>query len=128
MNQYFYQNSNQPHIQGGYGVFTAWVMLYRTPQDQPVKPKSIIKPFKIENNEITIYPNPARDQITVSGALDILFVVIYDIQGRELLKTLNNTNSSEFIINTSKLNKGVYFIKLVSGDLSDEKVEKLIIE
>ncbi|MEI6346690.1 MAG: T9SS type A sorting domain-containing protein [Bacteroidota bacterium] len=120
--------ANQQHIQGGYGVFTAWVMLYRSPQDQPVKPKSIIKSLGFQNNEITIYPNPAREQVTITGALDIAFAVIYDIQGRELLKTANTSSSSEFIINTSKLCKGVYFIKLVRSDLSDEKAEKLIIE
>ena len=127
MNYYINLCSNQPHTHGGYGIFTAWVMLYRTQQNEVIKPKSIIKPFGIVNNETTIYPNPAREQVTITGALDIAFAVIYDMQGRELLKTVNSTNSSEFIINTSKLSKGVYFIKLVSSDLSDEKIEKLII-
>jgi hypothetical protein len=128
MNHYVNQYSNQQHIKGGYGVFTAWVMLYRSPQDQPVKPKSIIKSLGFQNNEITIYPNPAREQVTITGALDITFAVIYDIQGRELLKTANTSSSPEFIINTTKLSKGVYFIKLVRSALFDERSEKLIIE
>jgi hypothetical protein len=118
--------ANQPHIQGGYGVFTAWVMLNRSIQNDVVKPKSIIKPFG--NNTIGLYPNPAREQVTVTGASEVTFVTIYDIQGRELLKVGNPSCSNIFTINTSKLSKGVYFISLINNNSTDKIVEKLVIE
>ena len=125
MNHYVNQYSNQSHIQGGYGVFTAWVMLNRSTQNEVIKPKSIVKP--LGNNTIGLFPNPAREQVTVTGASEVVFATIYDIQGRELLRIGNPAGSSIFTINTSKLSKGVYFIKIRSN-LSDDKVEKLIIE
>ena len=126
MNHYVNQYSNQSHIQGGYGVFTAWVMLNRSTQNEVIKPKSIVKP--LGNNTIGFYPNPAREQVTVTGASDVTFATIYDIQGRELLRIGNPSGSSIFTINTSKLSKGVYFITLININSTDKKVEKLVIE
>ena len=125
MNYNLNQYSNQPHIKGGFGVFTAWVMLKRIAQNETVKPKSIIKLLEIKN--VTIYPNPAREEVTVTGASNITFAIIYDIQGREILSVSNSDGLSIFNINTSKLSKGAYFIKLIRSDLTNEKVEKLII-
>jgi hypothetical protein len=122
------QIATQPHIQSGYGVITAWVMLNRVYHTESVKPKNIVKPFRIANNEITIYPNPAREQVTVSGASEIAFATVYDMQGRELIKTGNASGTSAFTMDTAKLSKGIYFITLVNKDLSVIKTEKLVIE
>ncbi len=122
------QIATQPHIQGGYGVITAWVMLNRVYRTESVKPKNIIKPFGIYNNETTIYPNPAREQVTVDGASEVFCVVIYDLQGRELIKTTNVPNSSKLTINTSKLTKGIYLITLIDKELSVIVSEKLVID
>ncbi|MEI6347346.1 MAG: T9SS type A sorting domain-containing protein [Bacteroidota bacterium] len=128
MNQYINQNSNQPHIQGGYGVFTAWVMLNRVYRTESVRPKNIIKPIGIHNNEIAIYPNPAREQVIVNGASEVAYAIIYDLQGRELIKMANSSDSSLLTLNTSKLTKGIYFITLVDKDLSIITSEKLVIK
>lgn len=101
-------------------------MLNRSIQNDVVKPKSIIKPFG--NNAIVLYPNPAREQVTVTGASEVTFATIYDIQGRELLKVGNPSCSNIFTINTSKLSKGVYFITLINSNSTDKKVKKLVIE
>jgi hypothetical protein len=103
-------------------------MLNRVYHTESVKPKNIVKPFGITNSETTIYPNPASEQVTVNGASNVVCAVIYDLQGRELIKFINYSGMSVLSINISKLKKGIYIIKLVRGDLSDEKVEKLIIE
>jgi hypothetical protein len=122
------QIATQPHIQGGYGVITAWVMLNRVYRTESVKPKNIIKPFGIQNNGTTIYPNPAREQVTINGASEVFCAVIYDLQGRELIKTTNVSNSSKLTINTSKLTKGIYLITLIDKELSVIVSEKLVIE
>jgi hypothetical protein len=110
------------------GVITAWVMLNQVYHTEPIKPKNSIKPFGIHNNETTIYPNPAREQVTVNGASEVFYAVIYDLQGRELVKTINVSGSSMLTINTSKLTKGIYFIALIDKDLSNITSEKLVIE
>ncbi len=73
------QIATQPQIQGGYGVITAWVMLNRVYRTEPIKPKNSVKPFGIHNSETTIYPNPAREQVTVNGASGVVCAVIYDL-------------------------------------------------
>jgi hypothetical protein len=62
---------------------------------------------------ISVYPNPAKDVITIS-ATDIktlpLNVAIYDMIGREMLtRTYNDKNVNE-TININNLNNGVYYL------------------
>ena len=118
--------ANQPHIKGGYGVFTAWIMLGRTYQNEIIKPKNLIN--LIETDTPIIYPNPAHNQLTIARASEIKHVIIYDLQGREILKQTNTSSDEIILMNTSTLKKGVYFIALINSDFSDKKVEKLVIE
>jgi hypothetical protein len=62
---------------------------------------------------ISIYPNPAKDVITIS-ATDVktlpLNIAVYDMIGREMLtRTFNDKNVNESI-NISNFNNGVYFL------------------
>ena len=62
---------------------------------------------------INIYPNPAKDVITIS-ATDVktlpLNIAVYDMIGREMLtRTFNDKNVNESI-NISNFNNGVYFL------------------
>ena len=66
------------------------------------------------NKILKVYPNPAKEQLTVVGLdeLNISKIEIFDISGK-VLKTLNvYQTSKEFKINISDLNEGIYFIKL----------------
>ncbi len=118
--------ANQPHIKGGYGVFTAWIMLGRTYQNEIINPKNLIN--LIETDTPIIYPNPSRNQITITRTSEIKYVIVCDLQGREVFKQTNASGDEIILMNTSKLKKGVYFITLINSDLSDKIVEKLIIE
>lgn len=99
--------------------------VYRT---ESVKPKNIIKPLGIQTNKTTIYPNPAHEQILINGASNVAYALIYDLQGRELIKTTNVSGSTMLTINTSKLAKGIYLITLIDKELSIITSEKLVIE
>ncbi len=62
---------------------------------------------------ISIYPNPAKDVITIS-ATDVktlpLNIAVYDMIGREMLtRTYNDKNVNE-TININNFNNGVYFL------------------
>ncbi len=72
-----------------------------------------------------IYPNPARNQITVnSEKFKVEGIAIFDIQGRQVY-----TNNEEFTGIKSisiSLEKGVYFIKLI-GDAA-LTMQKIVVE
>ena len=91
--------ANQSHIKGGNGVFTAWIMLGRTYQNEIIKPKNVI--HKIDVLLPSIYPNPADNQITITNASEISFVVIYDLQGREVMKKTYYSTNESILLNTS---------------------------
>ncbi|MBX3044403.1 MAG: T9SS type A sorting domain-containing protein [Candidatus Kapabacteria bacterium] len=64
--------------------------------------------FKIRNyqDEISIFPNPADDLINILNKDRIEKLQIYDIFGQKLIETNQTT------IDVSKLNRGLYFIKI----------------
>ena len=74
------------------------------------------------NNLFTIYPNPVKDFITISGNNNINKITIYDLNGR-LVKTID---VSEGKASVQSLAKGTYVIKLteVSGKQYTSKIIK----
>jgi hypothetical protein len=64
------------------------------------------------NSFVTVYPNPAKDNVKVSmdnSKAPINSLVIYDIMGREVY-TQNNINAFTSGVNTSGFNAGMYII------------------
>lgn len=72
---------------------------------------------------IRLYPNPFNTVLTISNLSnkDIDEITLYDIEGKITNVEKNNSNS----INTSSLNKGVYFVKILFVDKSSV-VTKLV--
>ncbi len=70
--------------------------------------------LKLEN-ELKIWPNPAKDVISIEGSSDQLkgaTVILYDIAGKALLNISNtDTFSSNWTIPLNNLSSGVYFLK-----------------
>ena len=79
------------------------------------------------NKLILIYPNPAKDIITIadrSGDNSPVMILIYDIHGLLLLhQTIHNTRTE---IDVSKLEKGVYIVKVNGEKFND--IAKIIKE
>jgi len=68
-----------------------------------------------ENLNIIVYPNPAKDNITIkTNQLNGGNLYIYDIMGREL--TGKQINNDETIVDISSLNSGIYVLKAISKD------------
>jgi len=62
---------------------------------------------------LQLYPNPVSTKMTITSDFNINSYAILDVNGRIVKEEeLNNTNSTT--INTSKLNDGIYFIKVQS--------------
>lgn len=67
----------------------------------------------LENN-IHVYPNPAKDTVRISAAESIDRLRIYDLTGR-LVKQAS-PHKAAFSVDVSGLSKGVYLVKLNAGD------------
>ncbi len=72
------------------------------------------------NELIKVYPNPSRDLITLqineyAGKLNIQ---LFDINGRVVLSLNNKDFSNEISIDISRLDKGIYLLKVEGEDLS----------
>ncbi len=81
----------------------------------------VLKP-EITNlkSEIVVYPNPARNEITIKGIAANSTVEIFDIAGKKVLSAENIQNAEQ--VEISSLKAGIYFVK-VNGE-----TVKLIIE
>lgn len=75
-------------------------------------PISMVKLFG--KNNITISPNPARDQIRVSGS-NMHIIQVYDFMGR-LLTTVNAKGSSFIAVSIASFSPGSYRVRVVDTD------------
>jgi len=69
-------------------------------------------------NAFEVYPNPTSDFINVIVNNDVNQIIIYDILGKEKLKTNNK------IINISDFESGIYYVKLMNS--MGESIKKII--
>lgn len=69
---------------------------------------------KVKNKNITIYPNPASDKVTVefTGAFKETNLVLVDIEGQQLLTRQITELKTQ--IDISSLPRGVYFVRLTN--------------
>ncbi|MFI5221422.1 MAG: DUF4465 domain-containing protein [Bacteroidia bacterium] len=75
-------------------------------------------------NEWTIFPNPAKNEVTIHGFQGEGSLLIVDITGKEMLQT--ETNGLEKKISLENFSKGIYFIQIRNAHSIQTK--KLIIE
>ena len=64
---------------------------------------------------LSIYPNPANDEIVISSEVMIEEASVYDVYGRQLDK-LTTGQQAGMKIDVSDLSKGVYFVKVKMSD------------
>ncbi len=68
-----------------------------------------------------IYPNPASDEINVllRDKIETITVELYDVRGKLIVSQLITKQNSK--IDVSEFKKGVYYIRLMSNDLTEVK-------
>ncbi len=76
-------------------------------------PDLVISPDNQNDSSIEVYPNPARDIITIENANENLYkeIVIFDVTGR-LVKRYSYNNT----LNVNELQNGVYVLRAVKDD------------
>lgn len=73
-----------------------------------------LKVSKVQDIELSLYPNPAKDIVRISAVESIGVVRIYDLSGR-LVKQASPRKAA-FSVDVSGLSKVVYLLKLSAGD------------
>lgn len=66
-------------------------------------------------NSFSLYPNPVSEKVTIRMANNktINSVRVFSILGKKVIE-LNTINQSEYVLNTTHLNKGIYLVKVNS--------------
>lgn len=79
------------------------------------------------NVDISIYPNPATDQLTIKieGTTNEVYFALYDAIGKRIIDQTFSANDKE-IIQLGALSNGLYTITITNGQT--QIIEKLIIE
>ena len=65
----------------------------------------------VDDLNVTVFPNPANDFVTISGVNGMTSVMIYDAMGRVVANTTLNNN----VLSVSGLNAGVYTLVIENG-------------
>ncbi|MFK5878288.1 MAG: T9SS type A sorting domain-containing protein [Flavobacteriaceae bacterium] len=73
--------------------------------------------------EITLYPNPSSDIISIKGLQESASIFIYDMNGKEIRLIQNYLNES---IDVSPFNAGVYMIKIINKNTNS--IKRLIVK
>ena len=77
-------------------------------------------------NNVSIYPNPAKDRLYIETESEIEEVIVYDIYGRHQV-TETPSHQEMISIDISNLNSGVYFVKIniAEGNIVKRFVKEL---
>lgn len=65
-------------------------------------------------SEIKLFPNPAKNKITISNFLDNSKILIYDILGKKHFVKNLRENTSAKTLDISHLKKGIYILKTIN--------------
>lgn len=79
-------------------------------------PTLSVESFENEN-AFTYFPNPVRNELTLSAQKDIQNVSVYNMLGQEVLRTA--PNAVESTINMNELSQGAYFVKVTIDNVTE---------
>ncbi len=72
-----------------------------------------VKENTLQNSPIKLYPNPASQSVKILSEKEaIQSIVVYDLQGRELLSKNYSDNQKLIELNISEFNNGLYIIEI----------------
>lgn len=83
-----------------------------------------VKDFESGVNKLDVFPNPAKNNFTVSASENINQLSIYDIMGKQVFKQ-ENIGVNKQLVSIDKLQPGIYFVNIITPNQNETK--KLII-
>ena len=74
--------------------------------------------FNIEDVDTKIYPNPIKDILSISSKFSELDIQLYDMMGKLILskKIKKNADHKIFELDMTKIQTGIYVIKIINTD------------
>lgn len=105
-----------------YGASYGWMFISAEPTP-PSLPVPAVDPASLSNNHtrkiaFTFYPNPTTDFLNVLVDEEIKSIAVFNMQGKEILKTNSNR------VDVSNLTSGVYLIEVITN--SGKAISKFI--
>lgn len=79
-----------------------------------------------EGANISVYPNPANDVLTISTTQDLQNLSIVDLSG-QIVKEVNTIGFSSAQVSTSDLKNGVYFVQILDAS-NRTGIQKIVIQ
>lgn len=98
----------------GFGSFDTWV--------SKVDLQEILSVESITSNHVTIFPNPASDQLNVVSETEINSYEIMDISGKVLVNASESKSLNKLNIDISNLQAGIYFLRLNDATIKFSKM------
>ncbi len=99
------------------------VLLYTLIDSTKTTQNTYASSYSSTNNSIEVYPNPAKNSVSVMASENMDQIILIDMQGKAIEQcTIKDTSCN---LDLSKLNPGFYFLKIYSGN--DLSMHKLII-
>lgn len=88
--------------------------------------RTAISQAAFDANDIHIYPNPAKEEVTIETGRNVLKqVIIYNALG-SIIQTCNVIQQNKTVLNVNNLSAGVYFICLKGENFTTQ--QKLLIQ
>ena len=66
---------------------------------------------EILENTISVFPNPAKNNVNIQSDFNITDIVVYDYVGK-VIYTIKNSNTKNVVLNTSSYGAGIYFVRI----------------
>jgi len=66
---------------------------------------------EILENAISIFPNPANNNVNIQSDFNITDIAVYDYVGK-LINTIKDCNTKNLVLNTSSYGTGMYLVKI----------------
>ncbi len=79
--------------------------------------------FKTDIIALSIYPNPTKGQIRITGArsdLENAEIIVTDQLGNEVYKSFNKSDT-DIVLDLSYLNSGIYYIRIITSNKATSK-------
>ncbi len=118
---------NPTHTYPGPGTYNVWLYSFNKCMTKAKFTTITISPSSILDNtgiDLSIYPNPANQNITISGLEANTIIKIYNIAGK--LEFTSKSNQIKQNIFVGDLANGTYFVNIRNGDL--EMTRKITIK
>lgn len=70
---------------------------------------------EITEEQITLYPNPAKGNVRINGVENVVKVEMYNMLGQQELSIEKQDKSSSMNLDLSNMKRGVYFVKIIGA-------------